>query len=360
MKTKMKNGISLIVLVITIIVLAILAATVVLTITNSGLINIAKDTVSNAKLKQVEQIASLAWAEAYADGKRTQPELDAYVKEMLAKNNIDTTGILIIVTTSGVTVQRSELNEWGFYYGECYMGVSDGIKGGYVFHEDGSMQLYTEDESTNNIVFLALELPAETATYSYKQIAADMGGGFVVEFTVSPDGLTVTASMEGSELALTCTPGTTHGVYRNQTYKSSDGTMSAVIDNNNVATLVDSTGTYTYDVEISADDHLITLASGAASAPVSVDGKHIYFGGAIYSLGDTSSGSGETTTNPYESEEWVAAWACNNGTWGGQIAPGNTVSGDVVVKIYPIEDKTATPSSTNVWCSAVIERFGAR
>ena len=69
---KNKEGISLIVLVITIIVMIILAASVVITLSNSGIINKASDAVSATNLAEVEQLASLTWAEEFMDGKRAK------------------------------------------------------------------------------------------------------------------------------------------------------------------------------------------------------------------------------------------------------------------------------------------------
>ena len=64
----------MIVIVITIIVLAILAATVIITITNSGLINSSKDSVATHEWGQVRDLANVAWAEALADSTITTEE----------------------------------------------------------------------------------------------------------------------------------------------------------------------------------------------------------------------------------------------------------------------------------------------
>ena len=65
-----KQGISLIVLVITIIVMIILAASVVITLSNSGIINKANDAVDKTNASEVQNLATLAWAEEFMDGKR--------------------------------------------------------------------------------------------------------------------------------------------------------------------------------------------------------------------------------------------------------------------------------------------------
>ena len=109
---KSKKGISLIVLVITIIVLAILAATVIVTITNSGIINKATDTVNLHDLSQVRSLASLAWSEALMDETiTTDAEYDAYVKQQLTNAGVNVSDYLINASIHGIEVeQKTELN----------------------------------------------------------------------------------------------------------------------------------------------------------------------------------------------------------------------------------------------------------
>ncbi len=96
----MKKGISLIVLVITIIVMIILAASVVITLSNTGIINKASEATSATNLKQVEQIATLAWADAYSDGKRGE----MLKEDVLAKLDEYKDAYDFDVTDKGVTV----------------------------------------------------------------------------------------------------------------------------------------------------------------------------------------------------------------------------------------------------------------
>ena len=79
---KKKQGISLIVLVITIIVMIILAASVVLTLSNSGIINKANEAVEKTNIKEVEQLASLAWAEEFMAGKRGDTLKEAVLEKL--------------------------------------------------------------------------------------------------------------------------------------------------------------------------------------------------------------------------------------------------------------------------------------
>ena len=98
-----KKGISLIVLVITIIVMIILAASVVITLSNTGVINRASEAVDLTNEAQVQDLAALIWADAYMDNKRD----DALVREVttkLGEQRITTEKWNIEVSNTGVTV----------------------------------------------------------------------------------------------------------------------------------------------------------------------------------------------------------------------------------------------------------------
>ena len=106
----LKKGISLVVLVITIIVMIILAGAVILSLNNSGIISKAQEAVNQTNLKQLQEMASVAWASAYTD-----PEVDNSSAAALETAVItyltnagytaeDLDNYTITVTTSGVTV----------------------------------------------------------------------------------------------------------------------------------------------------------------------------------------------------------------------------------------------------------------
>ncbi len=98
-----KQGISLIVLVITIIVMIILAASVVITLSNNGIIDKASQAVQLTDEKQVQDLAALIWAEAYLDEERTDT-IENVVKERLKEQGITDTDWDIKVSDTGVTV----------------------------------------------------------------------------------------------------------------------------------------------------------------------------------------------------------------------------------------------------------------
>ncbi len=102
-----KKGISLIVLVITIIVMIILAATVVITLSNTGIIDRADQAVQVTDEKQIQQLADVAWAEAYAEGIRDREKIKEYIENKFEENNINVTKYNIIVLANGVTLKNA-------------------------------------------------------------------------------------------------------------------------------------------------------------------------------------------------------------------------------------------------------------
>lgn len=107
----MKRGISLIVLVITIIVMIVLAGTIILSLNNAGIIENSNEAVKSTNEATVKELAQMVWAEAYVDGIRTVEDegnkkgLKTIVIDSLKANKIDVTKYFLNVTTKGVTVK---------------------------------------------------------------------------------------------------------------------------------------------------------------------------------------------------------------------------------------------------------------
>ena len=101
----MKKGISLIVLVITIIVMIILAATVIISLNNTSIIDKANQAVNDTNAQQIQNLAMVAWADAYM-AKRTDPSINIEdeVIKALEDKKIDTSKYDIQVTDQGVNV----------------------------------------------------------------------------------------------------------------------------------------------------------------------------------------------------------------------------------------------------------------
>lgn len=102
--TNSKKGISLVVLVLTIIIMTILASAVIISLSDSNIIDQAKDAVKKTNEQQVQEIANLGWADAYTEGARTVEALEAGVKKALIANKLNPEDYNIKVTRSGVTI----------------------------------------------------------------------------------------------------------------------------------------------------------------------------------------------------------------------------------------------------------------
>jgi len=88
----MKKGISLIVLVITIIVLIILASVGVITLTGqNGVINKAQNATEEAEIKQIEERINLAYMNALLDGNGdvTESSLETELKAIFNKSTLE-------------------------------------------------------------------------------------------------------------------------------------------------------------------------------------------------------------------------------------------------------------------------------
>ena len=98
----------------------VLASAVVVTLSNSKIIDRATDATETSNLKQVEQLANLAWSEAYLDKAKTDAEFEGKVLDALDKNCVNTDDYIIEADRNGVTVSlRPQLNEYGFTINNC-------------------------------------------------------------------------------------------------------------------------------------------------------------------------------------------------------------------------------------------------
>ena len=105
-----KNGISLIVLVITIIVMIILAATAIISLTDTNLIDRAGEANDEFELKQVQNLAALAWSDAYT-AKMTDPTVDI---EEAVRLTLEQQGVVIDkyhieISNTGVVVNLKSM-----------------------------------------------------------------------------------------------------------------------------------------------------------------------------------------------------------------------------------------------------------
>jgi len=102
-----RKGISLIVLVITIIVMIVLAGAIILSLNNSGIINKSNEAVDLTNIANVREFAQTKWAEAYLELEtKTQEALEEYVLDELDEADITIDDYEIEVTEKGVTVNK--------------------------------------------------------------------------------------------------------------------------------------------------------------------------------------------------------------------------------------------------------------
>jgi len=106
-----KKGISLIVLVITIIVMIVLAGAIILSLNNAGIIGKANQAVRDTDEATVKELAQMAWAEAYTEYGENKDKLEEGVKNTLIKNKINLEDYAIIVTTRGVEISKGWLRD---------------------------------------------------------------------------------------------------------------------------------------------------------------------------------------------------------------------------------------------------------
>ena len=117
MKTKSKNkqGISLIVLVITIIVMIILASAIILSLSSNGIIDRANEAVDKTDEAAVKIYAQTLWADAFLDGK-TLVEIENEVIKGLENIGINSEEYIVTATETGVELQEFNKNNWEFAY----------------------------------------------------------------------------------------------------------------------------------------------------------------------------------------------------------------------------------------------------
>ena len=124
-----RKGISLIVLVITIIIMIILAGSIIITLNNSGIIEKASDAVDKTNQATVKELAQVGWAEAYAKYGENLEKLEEGVKNILTQNNLDPDDYAIVVTTSGVEIQKGWMKkDFTVIKGDNVLQIGDTIK----------------------------------------------------------------------------------------------------------------------------------------------------------------------------------------------------------------------------------------
>lgn len=130
---KGKKAISLIVLVITIIVMIILASTIIISLSDTDILDRAQEAVNLTNEKEVQQFVVLAWAEAYADAREkadgviTQEYLEGEVLKKIQEANIDVSDYIITVTIGGAEAYLIKVESAPDGWEDSVMHVVDGV-----------------------------------------------------------------------------------------------------------------------------------------------------------------------------------------------------------------------------------------
>ena len=206
----MKKGISLIVLVITIIVMIILAASVVITLSNTGVINRASQAVDLTNESAVQDLAALIWADAYMDGKREEV-LVTEVKNDLKEAGITDEKYNITITNSGVTVLIK--NNWDTTLGELITSAADygktinyisdnGVVEWKVFyHTSDSVYLIASEKLAYNKLPHIPDLLSKEATVTFGENDTRKVGQLYYDIDNIPLGVTVESNVSSKWMA---------------------------------------------------------------------------------------------------------------------------------------------------------------
>ena len=176
-----KQGISLIVLTITILVMIILAAVLVITLNNGGVINKANEAVNTTNLKQVQELAQVIWAEGYLNGDTTdkiQEEIEKQLGDAASKYKIT-------VTDKGVTVKKeassTEIRE---YYDDPSVVPTKAEYFTYNYDKTTMTATVTGAKNRNIIAYYYGESYGRTGEFSSQHSVGDEEGNVIRKIVI--------------------------------------------------------------------------------------------------------------------------------------------------------------------------------
>ena len=174
-----KQGISLIVLVITIIVMIILAASVVITLSNTGVIDRASEAVDLTNEASVQDLAALTWADAYMDNLRGQDLIDE-VTTKLSEQGVTETNWNITVTDTGISVTNKNSTS-GTTLGSLVTAADYGKTVNYEANGVTDWKVFYEDETNGYVYLIASEkLAYDKVPTKLTDTLADGGAGATI------------------------------------------------------------------------------------------------------------------------------------------------------------------------------------
>ncbi len=149
MSIKQKKGISLIVLIITIIVMIILATAIILSLNGSGIIGKAKEAKTESDEASIKEAASLAYAEydlAVKTGETVEGTADEYVKERLKEEGIleEVLKLLQVTDDGKIYVYKMPIIPEGFVASD--IETEDDVLEGLVIYE-GTEKVSTDEDA---------------------------------------------------------------------------------------------------------------------------------------------------------------------------------------------------------------------
>ena len=103
----------------------ILAAAIIISLNNTGIIGNANKAVDETNEKTVQEIANLAWGEAYANGARSVTDLKSAVEKALNENNVDSNKYGVEVTENGVTIGWKQTADKKVIKGDKVLEIGD-------------------------------------------------------------------------------------------------------------------------------------------------------------------------------------------------------------------------------------------
>lgn len=100
-----KKGVSLAILVITLMIMLILTSTIIIELADMYIMGKTNSNVVEINLKQVKSLANIAWTEAFvSDNIRTGEQYEEHIKKELTDSGIDVNEYEIMADSSGVII----------------------------------------------------------------------------------------------------------------------------------------------------------------------------------------------------------------------------------------------------------------
>ena len=358
-----KKGVSLIVLVITIIVMLILASAVAVSLNNANVIESAKNAVCKTNLKEVQEIANVAWVEAYGLGERDQTKLKDAVDKALADSKIDLTPYDINVTLDGVTVIGTGCADIANPDNNNGTQVAKDWTYAYTYSASAgwsSKITNVGEEPTGDIVVKLYKTGAKVtpslAGTTMEKVTFTEGDGY--KMVVSGDGA-IPATLDGTTGTMSVW---TNNVYSYIMEQMQSETKTIVADEAFYVTElvieegIDSIGSYDFFCFVSLTDVTIptsvkTIDANAFDGDMYIE--QVNYDGTYEDWNNITIGSNNTYLTEAIGLDWEYAYTYSESSgWSGKIVDNfKEPTGDVIVRLYKTGEKVTPTDGTNTYSS---------